>query len=96
MTNHCPICQKPVPDDYYNRTYCSHACYAEAKRQRSRISHPQYYMSKPMATRKPTAKLRTCLGGCGRLFMSDYAGNRVCGTCRSKNSHLSSINGCYA
>jgi len=97
MTKLCAYCKTvAIPDDYHNRTYCGKACKAAAARDREKR---RYWSERPAAPQRPpegTAKLRTCLGGCGRLFLSEYAGNRVCGTCGLRNSHLSSINGCYA
>ena len=32
--------------------------------------------------------LRPCLGGCGKKFLSQYAGNRICEECRKKNRKI--------
>lgn len=44
--------------------------------------------SKPAQEAPPRAKskqaMRPCLGGCGKSFMSDHSGNRICPRCRSR------------
>lgn len=35
-----------------------------------------------LTSRSSDAKMRRCLGGCDRLFMSDNRGNRICMSCK--------------
>ena len=81
---HCKT--KPVAGK--QRMYCGPECYRLAKliRERSRKTPP-----------KPSARVITCLGPCGRPFLSPYPKYiRVCDRCKLGFSYLTAINGCYA
>lgn len=43
-------------------------------------------MGRPLkSTRTRDWTLRRCLGGCGKTFKSEWAGNRICDTCKQKS-----------
>lgn len=97
MTKLCAQCQTvAILNDYYNQVYCSKSCKAAAARDREKR---RYWAERTVAPKLPPkgiAKLRTCLGGCGRLFPSDHAGNRVCDSCGVRISHCVPVQGCWA
>ncbi len=41
--------------------------------------------------RRDTPKRRRCLGGCGRTFLSSWAGNRICDGCKERQARVSPL-----
>ena len=49
----------------------------EAKRARYKTPNPD----------EPGKEMRLCLGGCEKMFLSEWIGNRVCPYCDRKNAN---------
>lgn len=80
----CKHC-KNEPVVHPQKSYCSDFCYREAKRIRE---------ARRKTPPKPTARVITCLGPCGRPFMSsDPKYNRICSRCSGRIEQMVPLNG---
>jgi predicted nucleic acid-binding Zn ribbon protein len=79
----CAFCGEwPITGN--QKRYCSDLCYQAAKKIRERRKN---------TPPKPTEMIRTCLGPCGRPFMSMHKYNRVCSRCSRVMEKFVPING---
>ena len=66
------------------KRYCGIECYKDMKRIRER-----HRKTPP----PPEARIRTCLGPCGRPFMSAHKYNRICSRCSGVIERFVPLNG---
>ena len=79
----CAHChQWPITGN--QKLYCGVDCYFAAKRIRER-----HRKTPP----PPEARIRTCLGPCGRPFMSAHKYNRICSRCSGVIERFVPLNG---